>query len=695
MKYTMQLAKNLSDLDVIQHGCDDAVLRFKVPYLVSTIYKEHVDGWYVLSAMTPEAQEAWKVAVQWLRSLEKGITPRLFAQEADKRLEPRWWDIQVKTLVSRRPTASRRMCLPLEDEIELCIRAMQPHLIVWLLELVDERRMDMQMFPKHLLQKTYTSLSKLTPMEFDAQIQRCYDLYPELPHNSITRRALQQTYFPPHMSHWPGLRLCVPFFFDMAVLQPAPSNTVSRQGKYVVLHSYLDTSYARTSRRDAQTALIDELVVQLEPYAHSIGLDVTPENAATILTALESLEGMHPRSFRPNDPLSPYGNASKVLMPYTTTTAAGRGNIVKLPEHALDSCEVGFSFTYMKPRIFSSDKCPKWDKEEDFYEVKFMDDKDEPRYFHISPYTGFGLRLRHTLLSIVDTTELKGQGVCLVLPDGLAMETTENIMLTAIGWLQGLGLTDVKLLSEGVCHAMALGSIGAIVQRDTPTTWASFHDGAFVSQVLGVTVKHHEKLIQDQWNDAYRVSPLKRIFMENLRDAIFDQPNVHEIMEGFTENRFLHRTWMIESIKNQLPRILLEMEQAFAVVEKTNIDITIHFTNTKPITVTFSKTAYDTWLGQCFQEWTDKPWWPKLKEDLETCTGVVVSGGIFECCPKSAVQVLTSLLDKRTKKCTKKSRLDILHGACLAIYEEQKCQHVVWDDTPLPILKMEKHAKLG
>jgi hypothetical protein len=88
------------------------------------------------------------------------------------------------------------------------------------------------------------------------------------------------------------------------------------------------------------------------------------------------------------------------LLPFVTTnTTSG----LKLPEHALDSCEVGFSFTYMKPRRFH-DEIAQWDKEEDFYEVKCFD-QEQPRSVHISPYTGFGLRLRHTLLSLVDTID--------------------------------------------------------------------------------------------------------------------------------------------------------------------------------------------------------------------------------------------------------------------------------------------------
>ena len=70
---------------------------------------------------------------------------------------------------------------------------------------------------------------------------------------------------------------------------------------------------------------------------------------------------------------------------------------------------------------------------------------------------------------------------------------------------------------------MSLGSIAVVSQKDVSTLWASFHDGAFVSQIIGVKVDGKQSLIQDQWNDAYNGVPLKRIFLENVRDFIFER----------------------------------------------------------------------------------------------------------------------------------------------------------------------------
>jgi hypothetical protein len=565
--------------------------------------------------------------------------------------------------------------------------------VVWLTDLVPERNLDLQMFPKHLLHRTYMMLRHLPDEPFDDIRQKCYDMYPQLPHNAITKEVVLHAYFPVPLSHWPGLRLCPPFFFDMAVLQPAPSRRFPRGGKFVVIHSQLDMCYAKTHQQDAQTCRMEDMRMSLEPFAHSIGLGVPDENREVLVEMLKLLDGMHPRSFKPDSARSPYARAAIALTPHVKCSGSGEG-VVKIPEHAMDGCEIGFSSTFMKPRSLEDDHRPVWDKEEEFYEVKIpMALSGDDTVVHISSYTGFGLRLRHTLLTVASNLDdLKGQGVAIIVPDGLSREAIENVMLTAIGWLQGLGLVDVKLLSESVCHAMCLGSMSVISQKESANRWASLHDGALVSQLIGVTVYPGESRIQDQWKDQYRALPLKLGMVEKLRDYLFDQPQVQDALDSIVNNRFLARACIIENIKHQLPRIMHGIETTFATgLEATTIaSFPLDFPNLPSATVTLPRDLYLSWLHACFDEWTTKSWWVKLKEDLEDCKGVVVSGGIFESCP-SALDVFVSKLGANAKINVKKNRLTMLHGACLAIYSEKQCQTLllVENNDRLPMLKLE------
>lgn len=681
MKASKQLAKRLQEHSLPKEVCEDPVLRYGKPYLVPLIYKEHVDGWYCKTHWTQDEENAWLVCRDWLRQLERGLPHRLFSTEL--RLNNAWWDVQVKAIVSRK-SSSRRMSLPLEDEIDIFLEALQPHLVVWITELVHERNMDLQMFPKHLLHRTYVGLRHLTDVQFHYIVQKCYDIYPQLPHNAVTREDVLQAHFPVHLSHWPGLRVCPPFFFDLAVLQPPPSRTFPRGGKFVVIHSHLDMCYAKTRQQDAQTCRMEEICVSLEPFAHSVGVSVTDETRELITQTLKRLDGIHPRSFKPDSTRSPYAMAAMALTPHVKCSGEG---VLNLPEHAIDGCEIAFSSTFMKPRIVDGHPCT-WDKEEEFYQVNLPLPIDE--VVRLSSYTGFGLRLRHTLLSVAtNVDELKGQGVAIIVPDGLTFEATENVMLTAIGWLQGLGLVDVKLLSESVCHAMCLGSMSVISQKESPSAWASLHDGALVSQWIGVNVTPSESRIQDQWKDRYRGLPLKLRVVEKLRDYLFDQPPVQDALGSLVNNRFLARTLIIENIKRQLPRVLHLIEATFAT-EAVMSSFPLDFPNLPSATVTLPKDIYLSWLHACFDEWTAKSWWLELKDHLEDCKGVVVSGGIFESCP-SALEVLVSKLGANAKVNVKKNRLTMLHGACLAIYTEKRCQTLLLldENDRLPMLKLE------
>lgn len=689
LRLTTQLLGKAQDPNYVGNGCDNPVFRFHVPNLVPALYKEHVDAWRAMSTLTPDDKKVWEAGADWLRELERGLGERLFSP--DEHTGDEWWDAQTKALVSRRAT-SRRLRLPLGKEIDAFADALKPHLVVWLKALVNERNLELAMFPKSLLQHAVSRLRTISASDFENTVRKCHALYPESANAETQLRQtdfLATARFPCHVSHWPGLRLCPPFFPDAAALQPPPSVSMPRQGKYVVLHACVDTWYAKASIRDAATCCVDEMSVDAhtQTFAFPLALDVTDANADPIFETLSRLQGMHPRSFNPMHPDSPFAAAAEVLTP--CVHAEGR---LRLPEHALDHCEVGFSFTYMTPaKLFSNDGVMAWDKDEDFYEVK-MRHGDQDHFFTLSSYVGFGLRLRHTLLSVATPQELRGQGVCVLVPDGLDRDTTENIMLTCIGWLRDLRLSDVKIISEGTCHAMCLGSLSIVTQKQLPARWASFHDGLFVCQSLGIAVQSE---IHDQWKGKYRTSPLKARLVEKIRDFLLGHPSVQSLIDNLSENRFKGRTCILESIKKQLPAVLEALERDFGgsgpstvVVSKCTLRLPTADAE-EEVVVDVPQAQYHDWLEYCFEEWTRQSWWTELRDKLEECKGIVVSGGLFDCCPGSALPVFLSKLGPNAKTNTKKNRLSTFHGACLAIYADKGCQSLmVQQKERLPILKI-------
>ena len=109
VKVTAKLLKKMHDPVFQDSGCDNPVLRFHEPKLVSDIYKEHVRGWVNASSLAPDEMASWIAGTDWLRSLEDRGEPRLFG--AQENVEKEWWESQCAILASRRPT-NRRLRLP-------------------------------------------------------------------------------------------------------------------------------------------------------------------------------------------------------------------------------------------------------------------------------------------------------------------------------------------------------------------------------------------------------------------------------------------------------------------------------------------------------------------------------------------------------------------------------------------------------
>jgi len=375
MKLTARLLQKRHDPSFLENGCDNIVLRFQDPWVVSDIYKEHVWGWVHASSLSSDDMATWTAGTEWLRSLEGGEEPRLF--NAVEFLGKDWWETQCAVLVSRR-SKGKPLRLPLGKEIDVCVECLMPHAVSWLLDLVGEKSLELAMHPKSLLQRVFQCLRKASAREMKSLLARCRVLCPKVK-STYTADDVKKAALHVHLSHWPGLRLCPPFFPDLISLQQSPSVMVARSGKHVALHAASRSSYATTSILDATTCSLETMVVSCRPESPLL-LRVHDDSAERILDALGRLHGMHPRSFPPIHADSPFVAAAKKfsMMEGSESSAA-----LTLPERPLDNGDTGFSFTYMPPRVLD-ETCVAWKSDEYFNQVE-MAYEGTDHNFYVSP----------------------------------------------------------------------------------------------------------------------------------------------------------------------------------------------------------------------------------------------------------------------------------------------------------------------
>jgi len=649
MKLTTKLLEKMHDPAFQDTACDNAVLRYHEPRLVADIYKEHVRGWVNATSLSPDAMVTWKAGMEWLRSLEDTTEPRLF--HAEECLDKEWWETQCAGVVSRRAT-SRRLKLPLGKEIDVCTAALLPHGVVWLLELVGEKHLELAMHPKSLLQHLFQQLRKTSTQDMKSLFTQCHHLYPKVKHTFVADEV-KRAYFNIHLSHWPGLRLCPPFFPDLIALQPAPSLSLARSGKYVILHAST-TSYATTNILDATTCSLEE--TRIAPASlPPIRLRVVEEDTPKVADILRQLHGMHPRSFPPTHPASPFVAAAKTFTELVDDNPEENKNgrhILTLPEHPLDNSDTGFSFTYMLPSVLD-DTCVPPKLDEHFYQIE-MTHPDENQIFYISPYIGWGLRLRQTLLAV--TSVPKGRGVCIVIPENADHTIAENLLLTAIGWLTSLGLSDVKLVTEGICQKRSLQSRSA----DQSAAFASIHDGYFVCHTMDTAQQKHSISVT--------TTSIQRGIMDKLRRHLLDHAQILQVIQGLTVDRYKQRTKIIEQVTRQLMNCLENLDRTrSANMDKATCPLQVGDDNTF-VNIEVSIPVYDEWMTASFESLSSEPWWGCFNERLEKCRGIVLSGGVFDYCPSSALSAWTHIVGPNAKTCTTIQPSLILEGACLHIH---------------------------
>ena len=654
------------------HYWEDQVFARSPPDIVAHVYREHVEVYLALEHTKISTRTVWYKSSTWLRGLERRCRHRLFAKEPQ--LDPVWWAKHVRAIVSRRPT-SVRLTLPLEDEIEVFMDALRPHFVAWILGLVDLKKLELAMYPKTLLHGIYVQIRELG--DFQQLALRTKEMYPDI-FRPVSKQEFVEAYYPTRLSHWPGLRIRPPFFPDLAAFYPAPSTTLPYQGRYLVISAFLQEAVAKACILDFTTAMLDDLRLGNHGFNPPLAIRIDGQEA---LDALRNLDQVHPRSFRYDDPRSPFAASATILTPRITLDATDA--VVSLPENALQEYELGFSFTYMVPR--TDGHVPQLTKQEQFYEVKLPGGGECVR---LSSFVGFGLRIRHTILTNIRPQEIRGQGVCIVVPDGLSQEITENVMLTCIAFLQGLGLKDLKLLSEAACHVACLGSIAALRKCPGQTSWASVHDGPLVCQALAVLYNSSGHYTKDLWKDKFRALPLKNRLLASIRDFILCHSKVAAAVDKLETNRFAGRAAVVEAIRAQLPDFTDQFEEALWDGESTSITLNLTSSGMASVTLDVSLTMFEDWLHDCFMGMTEEAWWEELKNNLTKCSGVLVSGGIFQCCPRTALRVFQRILTPNTRELTKVSRLNMLHGACMVTYREKGCHYLslsIDDSSGLPI----------
>jgi hypothetical protein len=639
MVMTMELAARLMNQDVDNPSpfkSHNAVFGYGKSNLVAVVYREHVVA--CCKTMSPMEQAAHRTVVTWMRRLETGYTVRVFNK--DPSLSPVWWDAKVRQVVSR-ITGHRRVVLPLGDELSICIKSLQSHYLPWLLNWVDERHMTVTMFPKAILRRVHASLASLSPDEYEAvraESKRLYKLADGTV-KKVDHDNFKQVSFPYYRTAaWPGLRLCPPFFADMNVMVPVPSLALPTHPHLVVLHSYLEAAYAISSEADGRCQ-IREIKTLSQPHQELVGLELTDFDEERSLNVLQLLDRVHPFTIKAG-PSSPYARAAKMILPVhlvsnVVLTTTPSENFVKIPHFAGMEYEVGFSFNTGKALGGMA---------EAFYEVNAGG-----HTFYLSSYTGFGLRIRYKLLTLLRSGELRRKSVRIIVPDGLSAYTLENMMRTLVDWLHDLGLTDVKLVSDSVCNKMCL-----LTSAPHGGSCVSLYDGAFQLHTL--------EICDNLLTHKFVCQPLLARLFERFQDFVLRHPAIRAFLGKTTEGLVL------DQLRGQSQSILKKLDGDFSDLASDVASFKFH-----QASLQVAREEFHEWVTFALTSYVPRqPWFDQWKQSIEGAQGIVVGGGIFEVCGTLAHRALLSILGPNARLLARKDRrLSTVHGAVVAVYAQK------------------------
>jgi hypothetical protein len=183
---------------------------------------------------------------------------------------------------------------------------------------------------------------------------------------------------------------------------------------------------------------------------------------------------------------------------------------------------------------------------------------------------------------------------------------------------------------------------------------------------------------------------MKVHLLEQLRDFLLGHARVRHAMARIDPSRFVARTMVVDAVKSQIEGFVDTLDSACARKDaQAAFDLVLPHSD--PVALELPLETYLAWVRKCLDRGlVGQPWWPGLKDALEQCRGVVVSGGIFDACPCAAVLALCEKLGPNARARTKRNRLTMLHGACLEVYKNLGCNTLLLSSSErLPVLKFE------
>lgn len=636
-EYTSKLLEALDAPDFKPRGPpDDPVLRYGERTLVRRIYAEHVDA-------QMNEEETPPRALRWLRSLEDAqpMKDRLFRTSGYH--DEEWWArhvLQVCRYESHKP----RIALPLEEDIQVVVEALQPLFIRWAYHDDPDSPplYDVSMFPFVLLRWTSQSLDDRET--FKKAIAKA---------RALPRRRAEKPQYPTkHSSNspaikmvlegtaeWPGLRAYAPFHMDVSALQDPPASALQKS-QWVALHAlgkkgdFVAASITIRGDRavDCAVASPRERWPGQEQHRSSmriallVGMDAASDEI--IAKILDGLDQWTPCGGKDDDRMAraaalllpPYDaklvdlrprppHAAAAGCPAMATAAGGQDASVLplfLPERPFDRVEPDFTRDWRRKQQGGT--------KEPLYEVHF-----QGRTYRLSSYVGFGLRLRLQMLGLgLGLRPNAGRGVCVVVPDN-TREPAAGVRVenAARCCLRGLVDTErgVRVLSEHQCVG------GALVREANGQqgVWACVHDGPglAVAQAWRVTGRHDPR--QDVLRKA---ESAYQVFMQQAYAYVLNGAEVGELLADSSEAVGATLRRVVEGLPGAMPGAVAQMDELVSASEVT-------------VTMTLGTTLGG--LDVCFkrrdvQGWVDKAL--GFAEDIARgARGVFVSGGLFDKLP--------------------------------------------------------------
>jgi hypothetical protein len=145
-----------------------------------------------------------------------------------------------------------------------------------------------------------------------------------------------------------------------------------------------------------------------------------------------------------------------------------------------------------------------------------------------------------------------------------------------------------------------------------------------------------------------------------------DDVQVLKIINGLTVERFKGRTRIIEQVTRQLVDCIETLDNASSSNLETAI-CTLELEDS-PIHIEVPIPVFEEWVMSSFEDLFAQAWWGQFNERMEKCGEIILSGGVFDLCPHSAMKAWYLSVGPVAKECTKIQKTFIMQGAALHIH---------------------------